>query len=321
VLATCILLGGWSEPAKASLPGENGRLVFASGASSGPGINNPTYDTEIFTIRPDGTGLVQLTHNKLYDYDPAWSPNGNKIAYSHGSGDATDIYVMRADGTQKMLLTDSRGTNWNPTWSANGARIAFQSNRDVTNTTPVNTNIYSVRNDGTGEKQLTKNTASDLMPDWSPDGTKIAFYTTRYSTNDNSSSDIAVMNADGSNPRRLTSTPGYDYDPAWSPNGGRIAFSNAADIYKIRADGTGLKNVTATQNPDDFSYDPAWSSDGTKIAFGGARAVAFDPDLGEYIYERGIYLINPDGSGESKIPGTENFSGTGGIDWQRLPAQ
>jgi TolB protein len=323
VLAACVLLVGRGEPAKAAFPGENGRLVFGSFASSGPGVNNPTGDDEIFTIRPDGTGLVQLTHNKVYDYDPAWSPNGNKIAFSRSGGDATEVYVMRADGTQKIQITDSPGgnwDNWDPTWSPNGARIAFQSNRDVTNNN-LNTNIYSVRSDGTGERQLTKNTASDLMPDWSPDGTKIAFYTTRYSTNANdSSSDIALMNADGSNPRRLTSTPGFDYDPEWSPNGAWIAFESSGSLYKIRVDGTGLKNLTATQVTSEYSTDPAWSPDGRKIAFRGTRVVRFDPDLGEYIYEYGIYLIDPDGSGESKIPGSEGLRGKD-LDWQRLPAQ
>ena len=74
------------QPADAAFPGQNGKLVFGSYMSSGPGVDNPEGDSEIFTINPDGTGLVQLTHNSGWDYDPAWSPDGESIAFSSDSG-------------------------------------------------------------------------------------------------------------------------------------------------------------------------------------------------------------------------------------------
>ena len=164
------------------------------------------------------------------------------------------------------------------------------------------------------------------MPDWSPAGTKIAFYTTRY---DENTSDIAVINPDGSNVRRLTYTTGLPGDekffsesyPEWSPSGRRIAYQLYTNLYTVRADGTGVKKLT---NADDdfFSQEgsscPAWSPDGKKIAFCGTRMIGIDPVLGEDIYERGIYLINSDGTGEKKIPGPDHVTA---LDWQRLPAQ
>ena len=70
---TVLLAGLFSQvqPADAAFPGQNGKLVFGSSMNSGPGVDNPEGDYEIFTINPDGTGLVQLTHNSADDYYPA----------------------------------------------------------------------------------------------------------------------------------------------------------------------------------------------------------------------------------------------------------
>jgi Tol biopolymer transport system component len=318
VAAVGLVVFLYAQPADAAFLGQNGRLVFASGMNSGPGVNNPEGDTEIFTMNPDGTRLVQLTHNSAYDYDPAWSADGKKIAFSSnrapnpvGSND-TEVYVMRADGTNQRRVTDSLGNNWNPAWSPSGRKIAFQSSRHVTEEDYLNTEIYVVRVDGTGERRLTDNTTSDLMPDWSPNGKKIAFY--RYIDAERDS-DIFVMYSDGTNQRRVIDTPGYDYDPDWAPDGTKITFQTGYQaLYKVRADGTGLTNLT--NNPSvrwDDVGDPSWSPNGKKIAFSGGRVVGYDPRVGEPIIEEGIYLINPDGSGLKMIPGT---SGSSGLDWQ-----
>jgi Tol biopolymer transport system component len=131
-----------------------------------------------------------------------------------------------------------------------------------------------------------------------------------YSGVGTSGSDILVMNSDGTDQRRLTDTPGYDYYPDWSPDGREIIFQkDYHDFYKIRADGTGLTNLTHTAALAWYSLNsPSWSPDGKKIAFWGQRIVRFDNDIGEFILAPGIYLMNPDGSGVTKIPGTDGFS-------------
>lgn len=72
VVAVAILMAtlvAVSEPAQAAFPGKNGRLAFVN-------------DGEIYTIRPNGTGLKKLTSSPLIDAQPAWSPNGRKIAFA-----------------------------------------------------------------------------------------------------------------------------------------------------------------------------------------------------------------------------------------------
>src|SRR3712207_5504743 len=60
-------------PAEAAFPGENGRITFSSSRDG---------DSEIFTVRPDGTGEKQLTKNRLDDFAASFSPDGKKIVFA-----------------------------------------------------------------------------------------------------------------------------------------------------------------------------------------------------------------------------------------------
>ncbi len=58
---------------------------------------------EIYTVSPDGTGLVNLTQSPAYDFDPVWSPSGHFIAFTTSEGDGK-LYVMHNDGTGRVEL-------------------------------------------------------------------------------------------------------------------------------------------------------------------------------------------------------------------------
>jgi hypothetical protein len=90
-------------------PGDAGRIAFVSGG-------------DIFTIEPNGTGLLRLT-NDSHASGPRWSPNGTKIAYIDGG----DLWVMNANGSHKTRLTDTApaATDARPTWSSNGQYLVF----------------------------------------------------------------------------------------------------------------------------------------------------------------------------------------------------
>jgi Tol biopolymer transport system component len=115
ILAAMVaLLVGTAREAEATFPGTNARIAFSSERTTGTGVYNPTGDSEIFTIKPDGTGLKQLTFNTGDDYEPVVSPDGKKIAYdslgdsaSNPEGDL-EIYTMNAlDGSVQKNLTNN----------------------------------------------------------------------------------------------------------------------------------------------------------------------------------------------------------------------
>jgi len=94
---------------------------------------------EVFTIRPDGTGVKQLTFTRGNDAHMTWSPDGEYIAFASSrmgykdEGTYTDapqpygeIFVMRFDGTDVQQLTDNQWEDGTPAWQPTGRSQATQ---------------------------------------------------------------------------------------------------------------------------------------------------------------------------------------------------
>jgi Tol biopolymer transport system component len=131
-------------------------------------------DGEIYTMKPNGRGVRQLTFNAVPDGDASWSPDARKIAFS-SERDAVpetpfqvEIYTMRADGSDQTRLTFDDLSDFLPAWSPDGRQIAFASFRDVTPGTEDNAEIFTMRADGNNQVNRTNNPAFDAAPDWQP---------------------------------------------------------------------------------------------------------------------------------------------------------
>ena len=91
-----------------------GRIIFDSNLSAG--VDNPTGDTEIFSVNIDGTGLDQLTNNTARDFHANFAPDGRKIAIVSDRDFAPGIYTMAADGTDIVRVTNNRRADIWPDW-------------------------------------------------------------------------------------------------------------------------------------------------------------------------------------------------------------
>ena len=119
----------------------NGLVVFSSDR---PG------NSEIYVMRQDGSNPTRVTNNSFGDFDPAWSPDGSKIAFVSNRGGNLDIYVMNADGTEQVRLTTDPNFDRRPSWSPDGTKILFDSTR-------IPSGVYVMDADGSGETLLTAN--------------------------------------------------------------------------------------------------------------------------------------------------------------------
>jgi TolB protein len=303
-------------PALATYPGGvNGRLamgVRANGAAN------------IWTMRPDGSGMRQLTTGPNFKLCPSYSPDGKWIAYCATAGDAFEIWTMKQNGTKQRQLTHLGGFATFPDFSPDASKIAFGG----TEGTDPNGEIYTV-NAQTGGSLHALTSCAGLpagcfndLPVWSPDGTKIAFLHANDVTEDGDpiNEQVWIMDANGQHAHALTSSVApKDQVADWSPDGSKIVFHAGGygngGIWVMNADGSAQHQLTGCTAGDASpcatgdDWGPTWSPDGTKIVF--LR------DLGALgIANRPIYVMNADGSGQHRITSAPIITGVPA--WQPL---
>jgi Tol biopolymer transport system component len=213
---------------------------------------------QIYTVNDDGTGLKRILPSAACDGGeaPAWTPDGERIAFlCHYR-----LVIVNADGTRPQPVTSgSRSTWWDgdPQFSPDGTRVVFQ--RIDPRTKPrAGFALFIVNADGTGERRLTPWAlrAGD-HPDWSPDGKRILF---RSNINGPTgvSANLYTIRPDGTGLTQLTHARGgrvQNLSASFSPDGKWITFSRTpgtgkdgnADVFVMRANGSGVRNVTRSE--------------------------------------------------------------------------
>ncbi len=241
----------------------------------------PNGNADIYVVDGEEGKPIQLTDDQARDQWPAWSPDGNLLAFiSDGR-----LVVMDADRNRRNI---TGGAFFRPAWSPNGRQIAVMKGLSLW--------IFDVE---TLEGKEIHGTQVSMSPTWSPDGRQIAVRSDLFAEGN---WDIYLLDinigVNPLNPRRLTVDPGDDHYPAWSPDGTEIAFSSdrsgQSQIYVMDM----IKGEKIRQLTDlPFSgQGPVWSPAGDQIAFGGWK--------GDDLESVGLYVVDAKGGEPTlRIPG------------------
>jgi len=290
-LAICLAACG--DGSTSPLNDPRGIMLVVSGTGSA---------SEIYAMRPDGSGRQRLTQNAILDGDPDWSPDGRQIAFvsavdSEPGAPARrrDVFLMNADGSGSHRLFQAAGGAGaaHPRWSPDGSRISF----DSFDATMGGFQPYVMNSDGSNVKLVRAMPGENFGLEWSPDGTRFLFLSNRAPR---FLWTMYVMPTDGSSDQQLSGnvacTSNIGRAAQWSPDGSSIAFSCATNlgswISTMQADGTALVVVTI---PATEAFDPVWSPSGAQIAFAGNPGSVGGNPVSQ------VFVINAAGGAVSQI--------------------
>ncbi len=184
----------------------------------------PTQAT-LFVANADGSGETALTVPGTLNYNAAWSPKGDWIAFTSERDGSADLYRMHPDGTGVERLTDHPAYDDQTAWSPDQKQLVFVSTR-----AKGTADLWMLDLATRKAKPLTSGPGGNFRPAWSPDGQWIAFSSDRESTL-----------------------------PAAK---GRWERLHIVDIYLIHPDGTGLKRISTH---GDFCGNPKWTADSKSV--------------------------------------------------------
>jgi Tol biopolymer transport system component len=256
-VAAAVLL---AAPASATFPGRHGLIAFAADAGSG---------SQIYTVKPNGKQLRQVTRLDGDAVNPDWSPDGRTIAFELATAAGVTVDLMRPDGTGLRTLTPPTACcSGDPSFTPDGKRLVFARFDPASNDEAV----WRMNLDGSGQVRVVGLPTGSIDPNVSPSGRTLTFRSSDGLPGDNGA--LFRSASDGSGVTRVTPFAFVSIKHDWAPNGRRIVYSDGADtgdpnvstnIATIAPDGTHLRHLTNYQGGAVSAFAGSYSPDGRSI--------------------------------------------------------
>lgn len=212
----------------------DGKKIIYASSYLNPDMPNPNFyhragssyqwdmpgGMDIIEADLDGSQPRQLTTEKGYDAECAYSPSGRTIVFCSDRDGDPDLYIMNADGGEVRQLTNKPGYDGGPFFSPDGQRVIYRSDRRGDS----NLQIFVINTDGSGERQLTPHeSVVRWAPFWHPNGRSIVYTT---SAHGHSNYEVYLLNIDTGLSRRVTHSARFDGLPVFSPDGRRMMWTS-----------------------------------------------------------------------------------------------
>ncbi len=180
---------------------------------------------------------------------PAWSPNGNQLAYVSFESRKPVVYSHDVASGKRRLIANFKGSNSAPAWSPDGRTLAVTLSRDG------GSQLFVIDANGGEPRRLAQSSSIDTEPAYSPDGKHIYFVSDR-----GGAPQIYRMPASGGAAERVTFTGSYNISPTLSPDGRWLAYisrvSGAFKLHLMELAGGAVTVLTDTVADESPSFAP-----------------------------------------------------------------
>jgi TolB protein len=241
---------------------------------------------QIFLVRPDGTDLTPIPNTNPNGTEPGWAPDGQQLIFTdrydgRGGGDGS-LYTIRPDGTDLAELPLTNFDAGNGAYSSDGSLLAYTARGNN------GADLWIAATDFTDSQllvreawQVTWKPGVDIPISPGPVPTSARGRRIAYLASTGTGYDIFTIRPDGTGLRQVTAA-GTGGPPAWSPDHTQLAYTSGLELWVTAGDGTNQRMVGAITNEAYTIYDPAWSPDGREIVVArDDQLIVFDVATGE----------------------------------------